>query len=142
MHANTCHRRFVAFLVTFCNCLFIFGHILNSPHHNHTETNERKTYGQDASGVGKRFVSQTAPAYDNTNHPQYRKPATKVGGTVTRRTDGMPTRRPGAGQGNNNQADPMTRLPSTAPAIAVTGLGGLRAIKANAGARGKPAGRR
>ena len=107
-----------------------------------TETNERKTYGQDASGVGKRFVSQTAPAYDNTNHPQYRKPATKVGGTVTRRTDGMPTRRPGAGQGNNNQADPMTRLPSTAPAIAVTGLGGLRAIKANAGARGQPAGRR
>lgn len=85
--------------------------------------------------MGKRFVSQTAPAYDNKNHPQYRVPNTKVGGTVTRRTDGMPMRRPGAGAAAANAGDALNRLPSTAPAIAVTGLGGLRAIKANAGAR-------
>jgi hypothetical protein len=82
--------------------------------------------------VGKRFVSQTAPAYDNKNHPQYRMPTTKVGGTVTRRTD-MPTRRPGAAAAAGVAAaqNVMNRLPSTAPAIAVTGFGGLRAIKAN-----------
>ncbi|KAJ1428415.1 hypothetical protein B484DRAFT_449856 [Ochromonadaceae sp. CCMP2298] len=118
------------------------------------DARERKTIKQDGA-IGKRFVSQTAPAYDNRNHPQYRArnktgngtvgggvgcvgvgggngrsvggrgagvgvggggrvPATKSG-TVTRRTDGI-------------RRDP-NRLPASAPAIAVTGLGGLRVIK-------------
>lgn len=97
------------------------------------EANERKSYAADSTGVGKRFVSQTAPAYDNKNHPQYRVPNTKVGGTVTRRTDGVPVRRP------NDSSTLNSRLPSTAPAIAVTGLGGLRVLKANT--QSKPAGR-
>jgi hypothetical protein len=100
-----------------------------------TEANERKTYAQEASAVSKRFVSQTAPAYDNKNHPQYRVPATKVGGTVTRRTD-QPTRR-GAGGAASGVSDPLSRLPSTAPAIAVTGLGGLRVLKAKKNAAQK-----
>ena len=59
-----------------------------------TEANERKTYAKQATttAVNSRFTSQTAPAYSNTNHPQYRKPTTRVGGTITRRTD-QPTRR-------------------------------------------------
>lgn len=59
-----------------------------------TEANERKTYAKQATttAVNNRFTSQTAPAYSNTNHPQYRKPTTRVGGTITRRTD-QPTRR-------------------------------------------------
>jgi hypothetical protein len=72
--------------------------VMYSPHVHllsTTEAKERKMLAPDSNAVGKRFVSQTAPAYDNKNHPQYRMPATKVGGTVTRRTD-QPTRR-GAG---------------------------------------------
>ena len=101
-----------------------------------TDANERKTLAQQDTGIGKRFISQTAPAYDNSNHPQYRGaggggrvPNTKTSGTVTRRTDGLPTRR--GNNNNNNQDDPLSRLPSSAPAIAVTGLGGLRVIKAS-----------
>lgn len=123
----------MCYLIVHFACIIIFNHLLFLL----AETNERKTYAQDAAGVGKRFVSQTAPAYDNKNHPQYRAPNTKVGGTVTRRTDGLPTRRPGAAAAN--AGDALNRLPSTAPAIAVTGLGGLRAIKANASVRGQPA---
>jgi hypothetical protein len=72
---------------------------------------------------------------------------------VTRRAvGGMPTRRgPGAATGPGavgaagaagaGAGNPLSRLPSTAPAIAVTGLGGLRVIQSNglqagAGARG------
>lgn len=89
-----------------------------------------------AAGIENRFISQTAPAYNNSNHPMYRggrAPTTKVAGTATRRTDN-PTRRPA--NNNNNATDPLLRPPQSAP-IAVTGMGGLRVIKAQ-----KPTGRR
>eukprot|EP01038_Epipyxis_sp_PR26KG_P009293 gene9293-12521_t len=73
-------------------------------------------------GISTRFASQTAPAYNNDNHPMNptrRAPATKTGGTVTRRTN-QPTRKPVV---LNNQTAP--------PNIAVTGMGGIRVIKAN-----------
>ena len=73
--------------------------------------------------IGKRFTLQTAPAYDNKNHPQYRVPTTKVGGTVTRRSDGVPLRRP------TDTNNPLNKLPSTAPAIAA-GNQSQRAVQA------------
>ncbi len=90
----------------------------------------------NAVGIENRFVSQTAPAYNNSNHPQYRNgraPTTKVGGTVTRRTNN-PVRRT-----NNNESSlyESTNKPLTAPPmIAVTGMGGLRVLKANGAAAG------
>jgi hypothetical protein len=91
-----CRAEFLP-LLSFPRCLSCF-RVLYSPRVHllsTTEAKERKMLAPDSNAVGKRFVSQTAPAYDNKNHPQYRMPATKVGGTVTRRTD-QPTRR-GAG---------------------------------------------
>ncbi len=78
------------------------------------------------------MVSQTAPAYNNSNHPQYRNgraPTTKVSGTVTRRTNN-PVRR--TNTDNNSLYDSAGKMPLTAPPmIAVTGMGGLRVLKAN-----------
>ena len=78
-----------------------------------------------APAYESRFVSQTAPAYNNSNHP-YHKISTKKEGTVTRRTNdkNAPVRRR-----NNNEY--IAQPPLTAPPIAVTGIGGLRVIKGN-----------
>ncbi len=88
-----------------------------------------------APSIENRYVSQTAPAYNNSNHPQYRNdraPTTKVGGTVTRRTDN-PTRRAAGGvDGPLYATTGAGKVPLTAPPmIAVTGMGGLRVLKAS-----------
>ena len=82
--------------------------------------------------VGGRFISQTAPAYSNKNHP-YHKINTKKEGTTTRRTgNNLPTRHPTRNDGNIQERGKITKkAPGTAPQIAVTGVGGLRALKAN-----------
>ena len=71
-----------------------------------------------------RFISQTAPAYSNNNHP-YHKISTKKEGTITRRTNekNAPVRR------RNNNNEYIAQPPLTAPPIAVTGIGGLRVMK-------------
>jgi hypothetical protein len=139
--------RLISYVV--CRLPTLYTHSPTRPlTHSYTQrkdARERKSIKQDGGGdrgIGKRFVSQTAPAYDNRNHPQYksrnktggggggggmgglgggRVPTTKTSGTTTRRTDGAPTRRA--------DTDSLQRLPSSAPAIAVTGLGGLRVIQ-------------
>jgi hypothetical protein len=101
------------------------------------EANERKLQKQIDNGIDLRFKSQTAPAYSNKDHPQYRAakgnnsraPNTKALGTVTRRTEN-PVRR---GNNNNSETDSNRKVPATAPAIAVSGMGGLRIIKAGNG---------
>jgi len=83
-----------------------------------------------AKAYEQRFVSQTAPAYSNKNHP-YHKISTQKEGTVTRRTNekNAPVRR----RPNNNYFEgqgPASAPLSAPPMIAVTGMGGLRVIKA------------
>lgn len=119
-----------------------------------------KIKGATNAKIGNRFISQTAPAYSNKDHP-YHQISTKKVGTTTRRTN-APTRRGIEGVNNqnnnhinnqnNNQQEGarqnMGRPSSGPPAIAVTGMGGLRVLRdrrnpdKNKLAPGKPPGRR
>lgn len=89
-----------------------------------------KGTGATGTGIEKRFASQTAPAYSSkvtanvsAAHARAgRMPTTNNGGNITRRAD-QPTRRQPASAPLNKTAPPL-------PTIAVTGMGGLRAIKA------------
>ena len=67
-----------------------------------------------------------------------------MGGTTTRRTNAPMRRQPGAAAGARTVSgvddDPLSRIPGSAPPIAVTGMGGLRVIKAG-GATGSVGGR-
>lgn len=92
-----------------------------------------KPAGTRATGPGieKRFASQTAPAYTSkitqnvsaANARAGRMPTTSNGGNITRRADQLPTRRQAANA-------PLNKTAPAPPTIAVTGMGGLRAIKA------------
>jgi hypothetical protein len=92
--------------------------------------NNRNVVQPRGASVERRFVSQTAPAYSTritsnvtaANARAGRMPSTKTGG-ITRRANNLPTKRPQAIVPTTKTAPPM-------PTIAVTGMGGLRAIKA------------
>lgn len=90
------------------------------------------------SGIEKRLQSQTVPAYRSA-HPSNkpirgsvnnrlssnnngRVPVTKTGGMITRKAQQLPTTRRGGGNGPSNSLAP--------PQVAVTGMGGLRVIRA------------
>lgn len=83
-------------------------------------------------GIEKRFASQTAPAYSSkitqnvsAAHARAgRMPTTNNGGNITRRADQPTRRQPGGAQA------PLNKTAPPPPTIAVTGMGGLRAIKA------------
>lgn len=77
--------------------------------------------------IGNRFISQTAPAYSNKDHP-YHRISTKKVGTTTRRTN-APVRRAANSTSNNQQEGRDVKPGSAPPAIAVTGMGGLRVIR-------------
>lgn len=81
-------------------------------------------------GIDNRFNSQTAPAYSSKINQNLTAAAARSGripkaapAPMTRRTNQMPTKRPNALDAHNKTAP-------AAPHIAVTGMGGLRAIKA------------
>ena len=112
--------------------------IAKYPSHNDfflvlSEEMQKKLFSKDSASAAAatayehRFVSQTAPAYSNKNHP-YHKISTQKEGTVTRRTNekNAPIRRR-----QNNEAFDQPQAPLSAPPmIAVTGMGGLRVIRA------------
>jgi len=111
--------------------------VLKQGHKKRKEEMQKKLYGSSNPAAAKayenRFVSQTAPAYSNKNHP-YHKISTQKEGTVTRRTNDKNApvrRRPNNNyfEGQGSVSQPAAPL-SAPPMIAVTGMGGLRVIKA------------
>lgn len=111
--------------VTVCVCL--------EEMHKKLFASKEKEKDSAAAAYEHRFISQTAPAYSNKNHPYHRIVQTQKEGTVTRRTNdkNAPVRRR---QNNYFEASdhPLAPQPpvTAPPLIAVTGMGGLRVIKA------------
>lgn len=111
---------------------------LKQGHKKRKEEMQKKLYGSSnnnsnpaaAKAYEHRFISQTAPAYSNKNHP-YHKISTQKEGTVTRRTHdkNAPVRRRPNNNGFEGQGAGSAPL-SAPPMIAVTGMGGLRVIQA------------
>mmetsp|Transcript_38800 Transcript_38800/g.77295 ORF Transcript_38800/g.77295 Transcript_38800/m.77295 type:complete len:535 (+) Transcript_38800:178-1782(+) len=98
---------------------------LKTSYRRKKEAKERKSFKQELGTVPKRFNSQTVPACKKVDYPKFRAPNTKGAGTITRRANNLPS--------DKDPSVPVGiihRLPATAPAIAVNGLGGLRALKA------------